>query len=83
MAVAARMIQQARCEVDDDLSLAKLLPAAVQMDKPGRIDAALLKTVARARLWFEQLAAGEASSLQAIADLKKVATRLPKSALID
>ena len=52
-----------------------VLPAAVQMDKPGRIDAALLKTVARARLWFEQLAAGEASSLQAIADRQGVSQR--------
>ena len=52
-----------------------VLPAAVQMDKPGRIDAALLKAVARARLWFEQLAAGEASSLQAIADRQGVSQR--------
>ena len=52
-----------------------MLPAAVQMDKPGRIDAALLKAVARARLWFEQLAAGEASSLQAIADRQGVSQR--------
>ena len=45
------------------------------MDKPGRIDAALLKAVARGRLWFEQLAAGEVSSLQAIADRQRVSQR--------
>jgi len=52
-----------------------MLPAAVQMDKPGRIDAALLKAAARGRLWFEQLAAGEVSSLQAIADRQGVSQR--------
>src|SRR4030088_1585416 len=52
-----------------------MLPAAVQMDKPGRIDAALLTAGARGRLWFEQLAAGGGSSLHALADRQGVSQR--------
>jgi DNA invertase Pin-like site-specific DNA recombinase len=49
-----------------------MLPAAAQTEKPGRVDAALVKAIARGRLWFEQLAAGQAASLQAIADRESV-----------
>jgi len=37
-------------------------------DKPSQLDPALIKSVARAYLWFEALATGRAPSLQAIAE---------------
>ena len=37
-------------------------------DRPRRPDPALIKSVARAHLWFEDLATGRAASLQAIAE---------------
>jgi hypothetical protein len=52
-----------------------VLPSALEQQKPGRADAALVKAVARGRLWFEQLAVGQAASLQAIADREGVSAR--------
>jgi site-specific DNA recombinase len=45
------------------------------MQRPARVDNALVKAVARGRLWFEQLAAGEMTSLEAIADRERVSAR--------
>jgi DNA invertase Pin-like site-specific DNA recombinase len=52
-----------------------VLSAAVETQKPGRVDAALVKAVARGRCWFEQLAAGGAASLVVIADRAGVSPR--------
>jgi site-specific DNA recombinase len=52
-----------------------VLPAAVDMQKAGPVDAALVKAIARGRLWFEQLAAGGAASLEAIANRAGVSPR--------
>jgi hypothetical protein len=52
-----------------------VLAAAVEVQRPGRVDNALVKAVARGRLWFEQLAAGEMTSLEAIADRERVSAR--------
>jgi site-specific DNA recombinase len=52
-----------------------VLPATVQLDKPARRDPALLKAIARGRLWFEELAAGRAASIQAIADREGMTQR--------
>ena len=40
-----------------------VLRAGGEMQKPGRVDPALVKAVARGGLWFEQLATGETASL--------------------
>jgi DNA invertase Pin-like site-specific DNA recombinase len=50
-----------------------VLAPSFETQKPARVDAALVKAVARARLWFEQLAAGE--TLEAIADRESVSAR--------
>jgi len=52
-----------------------VLPAAIQPHTPSRLDAALVKAVARGRLWFEELAAGRAGSIQAIADREGMTQR--------
>jgi len=44
-----------------------VLPAAMERQKPGRIDAALVKAVARSHAWFDDLAAGRAMSIEGIA----------------
>ena len=45
------------------------------LDKPAGLDAALVKAVARGRLWFEELAAGQTASLQTIADREGLTQR--------
>ena len=52
-----------------------VLPSALDTQNAGRIDAALVKAVARGRIWFEQLAAGGAASLEAIAHRAGVSPR--------
>ena len=52
-----------------------VLPARVRLDEPARLDPALLKAVARGRLWFEELAAGRVASMQAIADREGMTQR--------
>ena len=52
-----------------------LLPALVEMQKPGRIDVAVVKAVARGWLWFQQIANGEVASLEAIAARAGVSAR--------
>jgi site-specific DNA recombinase len=52
-----------------------VLPATFQLDEPSRLDPALLKAITRGRLWFEELAAGRAASIQAIADREGVTQR--------
>ena len=47
------------------------LVIAGEMARPARPDPVLIKAVARAHLWFEDLATGRAASLQAIADCEK------------
>ena len=44
------------------------LVVAHDSNKPARPDPALIKSVARAHLWFDDLATGRAASLQAIAE---------------
>jgi len=51
-----------------------VLPAAVEMQKLGRVDLSLVKAIARGRFWFEQLAAGGAA-MEAIADRAGVSPR--------
>jgi site-specific DNA recombinase len=50
-----------------------VLAPSFETQKPARIDAALIKAVARGRLWFEQLAAGE--TLEAIANRESMLVR--------
>jgi hypothetical protein len=50
-----------------------VLAPSFETQKPARVDAALVKAVARGRLWFEQLAAGE--TLETIADRESVSAR--------
>jgi site-specific DNA recombinase len=52
-----------------------VLRAGGEMQKPGPVDPALVKAVARGGLWFEQLATGETASLEAIADREGVSSR--------
>ena len=52
-----------------------VLPASIEMQKPARVDPALVKAVARGRLWFEQLATGEMVSLEAISNREGVSAR--------
>ncbi len=50
------------------IELKLVLPAAVESHKPRQLDVGLVKAVARAWLWYEQLIAGQMESLEAIAD---------------
>lgn len=57
-----------------------------QFDKPRKVDPALLKAIARARYWFEEVASGRARSLVEIACRdglrKRYVTRLAKLAFV-
>ena len=44
-------------------------------DPPRKVDPALLKAVARSRIWFEELASGQVSSLADIARRENIAQR--------
>lgn len=48
---------------------------AVGDDLPRKVDPALLKAVARSRVWFEELASGNVRSLAVIASREKVTRR--------
>src|SRR5439155_4628188 len=52
-----------------------MLPAVAEPTKPGRLDPALVKAIARGRLWFEELAAGQVASIQAIAEREGITAR--------
>src|SRR5260370_750154 len=45
-----------------------IIPGDLHRDKRARLDPALIKAVARGHVWFENLATGRATSIQAIAD---------------
>jgi len=55
-------------------------------DEPGEVDAALVKALARARAWFEEVTAGRVGSLAEIARReglrKRYVTRLTKLAFV-
>lgn len=44
-----------------------MLPAAIERQKPSRVDPALVKALARSHAWFHDLAAGRAMSIEGIA----------------
>jgi ParB-like chromosome segregation protein Spo0J len=56
------------------------------IDRPPQVDPALLKALARARAWFEEVASGRVASLAAIARReglrKRYVTRLAKLAFV-
>jgi ATP/maltotriose-dependent transcriptional regulator MalT len=86
VAVAARMIQQARCEVgDNDLALAKLLPAAVQIgiaaddleaSRTAADDLERIARVYRTSILDATAAAGRGRLLLAVGDLPGAITAL-------